>query len=44
MSSDLFDLTGKYALADLNGDAALAQFVNVADAADPAAVPPSPSE
>jgi cytoskeletal protein RodZ len=37
-------LTGKYALADLNGDAALAQFVNVADAADPAAVPPSPSE
>ena len=33
-------LTTTYALADLSGDADLAQYVTVADASEPAAVPP----
>jgi hypothetical protein len=37
-------LTQAYAAADISGDADLAQFVNVADASDAAAVPPVPSE
>jgi hypothetical protein len=37
-------LTQTYAAANISGDADLAQFVNVADASEPAAVLPVPSE